>query len=295
MLELNNQDVADRLREAADLLEQQGANRFRVNAYRRAADTVVGLDRPVAGLLDERGREALMALPGIGQSLASAIAQMVRTGRWPQLERLRGSSSPEEVFRSIPGVGAALARRLHESLDADTLEELEIAAHDGRVEQIPGVGPRRAAMLRAALANMLGRWRPPLRSKEALPSVSLLLDVDREYREQTRAGTLKKIAPRRFNPSGGAWLPILHVERDGWSFTALYSNTQRAHELHRTLDWVVLYFSRDDRAEGQCTVVTKGSGGLRGKRVIRGRELECETYYRETSAAAALASANRPH
>lgn len=294
MRELNNQDVADRLREVADLLEQQGANRFRVNAYRRAADTVVGVDRPLARLLDEGGRDALMALPGIGQSLASAIAQMVRTGRWPQLERLRGSSSAEEVFRSIPGVGAALARRLHESLDADTLEELEIAAHDGRVELIPGVGPRRAAMLRAALANMLGRRRPPARSKEMLPSTALLLDVDRDYRERARAGTLKKIAPRRFNPSGEAWLPILHVERDGWSFTALYSNTQRAHELHRTLDWVVLYFSRDDRAEGQCTVVTEGSGALRGKRVIRGREAECEAYYREASPAKAVASATKP-
>ena len=171
---------------------------------------------------------------------------------------------------------------------------MEIAAHDGRVELIPGVGPRRAAMLRAALANMLGRRRPPARSKEMLPSTALLLDVDRDYRERARAGTLKKIAPRRFNPSGEAWLPILHVERDGWSFTALYSNTQRAHELHRTLDWVVLYFSRDDRAEGQCTVVTEGSGALRGKRVIRGREAECEAYYREASPAKAVASATKP-
>jgi putative hydrolase len=56
------------------------------------------------------------------------------------------------------------------------------------------------------------------------------------------------------------------------------------------LDWV-LYFSRDDRAEGQCTVVTEGSGVLRGRRVVRGRELECETYYRETSAAVAGSTA----
>jgi len=287
MRPIDNQFVADRLREAADLLEQQVANPFRVNAYRKAADRVAGLERPLSRLLDEGGLEGLMALPGIGEALASAIAQMVRTGRWPQLERLRGSVSPEELFRSIPGVGVALARRLHESLDVDTLEELEIAAHDGRLELIPGVGPRRAAMLRAALATMLGRRRLPARSKETLPPVSLLLDIDREYREQADAGKLKKIAPRRFNPSGEAWLPVLHIERDGWSFTALYSNTARAHELHRTLDWVVLYFSRDDRAEDQCTVVTEGSGAQRGRRVVRGREAECETFYHEASAATA--------
>ena len=287
MRPIDNQFVSDRLREAADLLEQQAANPFRVNGYRRAAETVAGLERPLCRLLDEGGLEALMALPGIGEALASAIAQMVRTGRWPQLERLRGSASPEALFRPIPGVGAALARRLHELLDVDTLEELEIAAHDGRLALIPGVGPRRAAMLRAALATLLGRRRPPARSQETLPSVGLLIDIDREYREQARADLLKKIAPRRFNPLGEAWLPVLHIERDGWSFTALFSNTARAHQLHRTLDWVVLYFSRDDRAEGQCTVVTEGSGALRGRRVVRDREAECETYYRETGAAVA--------
>jgi DNA polymerase/3'-5' exonuclease PolX len=172
MRPIDNQFIADRLHEAADLLEQQAANPFRVNAYRRAADTVASLERLLSRLLDEGRLEALMALPGIGESLASAIAQMVRTGRWPQLERLRGSVSPEELFRSIPGVGAALARRLHESLDVDTLEELEIAAHDGRLEPIPGVGPRHTAMLRAALATMLGRRRPPARSKETSPSVT---------------------------------------------------------------------------------------------------------------------------
>ncbi|HVO17579.1 MAG TPA: helix-hairpin-helix domain-containing protein [Alphaproteobacteria bacterium] len=289
MRQLNNQDVADRLREAADLLEQQGANPFRVSAYRRAAETVVALDRPLVRLLDEGGLDALMALPGIGRSLASAIAEMVRTGRWSQLERLRGSAAPEELFRSIPGVGAALAKRLHDALDVDTLEGLEIAAHDGRVEQIPGIGPRRAAMLRAALASMLGRRRPPPHAQEALPPVGLLLDVDRDYRKRARAGTLRKIAPRRFNPTGEAWLPIFHVERGGWSCTALYSNTARAHELRRTLDWVVIYFSRDDRAEGQCTVVTEGTGTLRGRRVVRGREAECRAHYGKAGAAATVA------
>ena len=82
------------------------------------------------------------------------------------------------------------------------------------------------------------------------------------------------IAPRRFNPSGAAWLPILHTERDPWRFTALYSNTARAHELGRTRDWVVIYFHQDDEVEGQRTVVTETLGPLAGHRVVRGREGE---------------------
>jgi hypothetical protein len=272
---LPNQQIAERLREAAELLEQQRANPFRVAAYRRAAETVAGLEEDVAALLGREGIEGLDALPGIGPVLAQAITQMVRTGRWAQLERLRGAVAPEQLFQLIPGVGPELARRLHEHLDVDTLEALELAAHDGRLEEVPGIGPRRAAMLRASLAGMLARTRParPMRTIE--PGVDLLLDVDREYREEAERDALPKTAPKRFNPKGDAWLPILHTERGDWHFTALFSNTARAHELGRSRDWVVIYFHQDSGPEGQRTVVTETRGPAVGSRVVRGREAEC--------------------
>jgi DNA polymerase (family X) len=269
-----NQQVAQRLREAAELLEQQQANPFRVSAYRHAAETVAGLGEDVAALLEREGTDGLDALPGIGPVLAQAIAQMVRTGRWAQLERLRGAVAPEQLFRSIPGLGPELAQRIHEHLDIDTLEALEVAAHDGRLERVPGIGPRRAAMLRATLAGMLARTRPIRRRQTFEPGVDLLLDVDREYREKAESGVLPKIAPRRFNPSGEAWLPILHTECGDWRFTALFSNTALAHELGRVRDWVVIYFHQDSGPEGQRTVVTETRGPLAGRRVVRGREAE---------------------
>jgi DNA polymerase (family X) len=272
-----NQEIARRLREAADLLEQQQANPFRVGAYRRAAEAVAGLEEDVAALLEREGVEGLEALPGIGPSLAASIAQMARSGRFPLLERLRGAVAPEQLFRSIPGVGPELARRIHDRLKVDTLEALELAAHDGRLLQVEGIGPRRAAMLRTALSAMLARMRPARARPPGTvePEVDLLLDVDREYHEQAKRDALPKIAPRRFNPEGEAWLPILHSERGDWRFTALFSNTARAHELGRTRDWVVLYFHHDSGPEGQRTVVTETRGPLAGGRVVRGREAEC--------------------
>jgi hypothetical protein len=89
-----------------------------------------------------------------------------------------------------------------------------------------------------------------------------------------RRGSCAPSCPRRFNPRGESWLPVLHTERDGWSFTALYSNTARAHELGRTRDWVVIYWERDGQ-EDQCTVVTEYAGALAGQRVVRGWEHEC--------------------
>jgi len=112
-----------------------------------------------------------------------------------------------------------------------------------------------------------------------VPDVGLLLDVDGEYRDQAERGILRKIAPRRFNPSGEAWLPILHSRHGSWDFTALYSNTARAHDLGKVKDWVVIYFHSDSEPEGQCTVVTETQGPLAGKRVVRGREAECRAFY----------------
>ncbi len=276
-----NLQVAERLRQFADLLASQHANPFRVGAYRRAADTVAGLGRDVGDIHAEHGVAALEALPGIGSSIAATIAELVRTGRSSQLERLRGSLDPEALFQTVPGIGPALARRIHDGLHADTLEALEVAAHDGSLEALPGVGPRRAAMVRSALAGMLARTRPPRgsRAEDDGPDVALLLDVDREYREGADAGRLPTIAPRRFNPTGESWLPVLHTERGPWHFSALFSNTARAHELGRTRDWVVIYFAADGAHEGQRTVVTETSGVLAGRRVVRGLEAACREHY----------------
>lgn len=275
----NNQAIAAKLQELADLLEQQQANPFRVNAYRRAARTIAGYGEPISVLVQREGVEGLERLAGIGRSIALAIDEMLTTGRWQQLERLRGTLDPEKVFRTIPGVGRELARRIHDALGVETLAGLELAAHDGRLEQVPGVGPRRAAMISAALAQML-RTRPPRqRTPEDEPPVALLLDVDREYREKAASGRLRKIAPRRFNPAGEAWLPILHTQRDDWHFTALFSNTARAHELGMCGDWVVLYFHTDRGPEAQRTVVTETHGPMGGHRVVRGREGECAEFY----------------
>lgn len=110
------------------------------------------------------------------------------------------------------------------------------------------------------------------------PAVADLLAVDRVYRRRAREGDLPRIAPRRFNPEHEAWLPIYHDVRGGFRFTALFSNTARAHHLHRVQDWVVIAWEGPE-GRGQATVVTEFAGPLRGRRVVRGRERECLEHY----------------
>lgn len=277
-----NLDIARELDETARLLEDQGANPFRIRAYRRAADTLRHLDRSVADVLAAEGVEGLERLPTIGNQLARQIALAVRFGRSPVLDRLRGEADPVELLASVPGIGPVLAERLHHELDVHTLEDLEVAAHGGRLRALRGFGDKRVTGVVESLATRLGRTRRYLPAAgPAGPPVAELLDVDREYRQRAEAGELRTLAPRRFNPHGHAWLPVLHTQRGARHYTALFSNTARAHRLARTRDWVVLYWDGEDGAEGQATVVTAREAGLlSGLRVVRGREAECLEHYR---------------
>jgi hypothetical protein len=270
-----NDDVAGRLDEMARLLAAQGANRFRVGAYERAANAVRRLARPVSEILEQEGLEGLQKLPAVGPSIARAIRDLLTRGRLAMLERLRGESEPTKLLASVPGIGRELADRLYHDLGIETLEGLEAAAHDGRLQQVLGFGPKRLAGIRDSLAHRLQRVKPPETSAHRPPSVNELLDVDHEYRAKAAAGELVRIAPRRFNPMRAAWLPILHTTRGRRHYTALFSNTALAHRLNRTNDWVVIYWD-DSLGERQCTVVTADRGPLAGRRVVRGREAEIE-------------------
>ncbi len=276
-----NLRIAALFEEVADLLELDGADAHRVHAYREGAQTLRALRRPAREVLARGGARALVALRHIGRGLAAAIEEYLLTGELRLLTRLRGKHAPVELFASLPGVGPKLAARIVTKLGVLTLEDLELAAHDGRLLAVEGFGRERVALLRAVLGERLRR--PVERELDDAPSVATLLAVDRAYREAVRAPSehhaIKRIAPTRFNPRHVAWLPVMHLVRDGWSFTAMFSNTATAHRLGKTHDWVVLIFERESGYRGQHTVVTEHRGPDEGRRVVRGRELECRDLF----------------
>jgi len=277
---VTNDRIAAVLQEVAALLELQGASAHRVRAWRDAAQSIRENFREVSDVFRDHGRVGLEALPHIGPRLASVLIELIKTGHCGALDRLRGDGS--KVLERVPGLGPELAARVRDQLGIETLEELEAAAHDGRLARVSGFGERRLAAIRDVLATRLARARPPAPPRSQ-PPVALMLEVDREYRRAAAAGELRRIAPRRFNPNHEAWLPVMHVERDGWAFTVLFSNTARAHELRRTDDWVIVYYHRPGEPDGQATIVTEWRGRLRGDRVVRGRDRECSDYYDDST------------
>lgn len=280
---VNNKEIASKLREIATLLNEQKANPFRVNAYLNAAKTIATMTEPVEDLLSREGFTALLELPGIGEGIARSVNEFVMTGRMSRLESLQTGHDPIALFEQIPGIGPRSAHRIIETLHIDTLEALELAAHNGRLKNVPGFSTKKIELVQSWLTHVLGyrRTRPEPQQTIVEPPVALLLKIDEQYRKKAQAGELPTIAPKRFNPSGEAWLPILHATKQGWHFTALYSNTARAHQLERVKDWVVISFYDDRHHEGQHTVVTETRGVATGQRVVRGREMECNDYYLE--------------
>jgi hypothetical protein len=288
---MDNRTIAQRLVEYANYLESQEMNVYRVRAYRKAAETVLRLERPLEEIVNREGRAGLEALPGIGSHLSFTLEGLVRTGEFRTLGSDGGQIDPERLLLSLPGVGPRLARQLHEELGISTLEEMERAAHDGRLARL-GVGPKRLRGLIDALAGRFGRYRRP-EPAAGEPAVADLLAVDEEYRARAEQRLLPTLAPRRFNPEHEAWLPFFQTDRGGWHYRSLFSNTALAHRLAQTRDWVVIYFD-DGAVTGQRTVVTETRGDLRGRRVVRGRENECRAHYGLTAAAAGAGGDVRP-
>ena len=155
---VHNADIAAIFDEIADMLEIQGANPFRVRAYRNAARTVGEQGRDFKALLD-RG-EPLPKLPGIGADLQGKIQEICASGTCGLLERLHREmpAAITELLR-IPGLGPKRVRLLHDVLEVDTLEDLRRAVRAGKVREVPGFGERTEGQILQALERRTATGR----------------------------------------------------------------------------------------------------------------------------------------
>ena len=153
---MENLDVARTLEELADLLEIQGANPFRIRAYRNAVRTIEGLTRPVRVMVE--AGEDLTELPGVGKDLAGHIGELVRTGRIARLEEVATEipRSLVELMR-LDGVGPKKAKRLFDTLGVRTVDDLERESKAGRVAELEGFGKKSAEKILRSIEHHRSR------------------------------------------------------------------------------------------------------------------------------------------
>ena len=137
----HNSDVASMFTELADILEIEGANPFRVRAYRNGARAVGGMSYSLRDLVHQN--EDLTKYPGIGQELAAKIKEIVDTGSLSALEEARQRVSPDLVsLLHIQGLGPKRVKALHDKLGVNSLSDLQQAAAEGKVAELSGFGAK---------------------------------------------------------------------------------------------------------------------------------------------------------
>ena len=144
---MSNHEIAAVLDQIADLLEFQGANPFRVRAYRNAARTIHDLPESAA-LIAADPERSLTQIEGIGKDLAEKVATLVETGSLPMLDELL-AEVPESVLAilRVPGLGPKRAAQLYRELKIATLDELRAACQSHQIQELKGFGAKMEAAI----------------------------------------------------------------------------------------------------------------------------------------------------
>ena len=190
---MDNHQVAAIFAEMADMLDILGESTHRVMAYRRAAESVTDLGRP----LEEVWRAGeLEALPGIGRTLAGKIDELMRTGRLEAVEKLKAQVPAGVVeMLQIPGIGPRKAALFWKEADVTSIQELAEAARSGRVRALPGMGARSEENLLAGI-EALQRRTGRLLLSTAWDLAAALLEPLREVAgvvQAAPAGSLRRM------------------------------------------------------------------------------------------------------
>ncbi len=194
-LAYGNEEVAAVLEEIADLSDLKGENPFRAVTFRAAARAIRDLREPLRTLMEQK---RLDEIPKVGPAIAAAIEQLLTTGRSTRHEQLkREVPAGLLTLLSVPGVGPATARAIHESLKITTIDELEEAAKAGRLRSLPKIQAKTEENILRSIASLRQRTGRSLlvdaraaanetlvrlREKHELPLVSVTGSV-RRWRE----------------------------------------------------------------------------------------------------------------
>ena len=190
---LHNAEIAAAFDRLADLLEIEGANPFRVRAYRNAARTVEDLPRAAAAMI--AAGEDLSKLPGIGKDLAGKIAELVETGHLELLDEV-GKRTPKTLadIAAIPGLGPKRVKAIYEELKVETPEQLAEAARAGKLRELTGFGAKTEAKILTELerARAIERRTRLFDAEQVAEPLAAYLKAQKGVGDVTVAGSYRR-------------------------------------------------------------------------------------------------------
>jgi DNA polymerase (family 10) len=222
---MNNRQLAEAFTLIADLLEIKGENVYKTIAYRRAAESLLGLSRPAADYWKE-GK--LQEIPGVGKAIAEKIDEMLETGKLEFLEKLKKEVPPGLVeWLPIPGLGPKRAAMIWKTLKITSFAELEAAAKEGKLRDLPGMGAKTEAAILEGIASLSRRTvRVPL--GRAYPIAQALIAELKKVKGVVAAEPAGSL--RRMRDTVGD-LDVLVASKDPVAVMEAFVNLPRVHRV----------------------------------------------------------------
>ncbi|MBW2152432.1 MAG: DNA polymerase/3'-5' exonuclease PolX [Deltaproteobacteria bacterium] len=190
---ITNQQIADMLTHISQILSIKGENPFKIRAYVKAAQTIESLTDQLAAFED---KEKISKLPGIGEGIAKKLKEFLETGKLKYYEELKQSEyAPLTEFLKIPGMGPKHTKLVYDRLGISTIEQLQKAAEEGKLRNLPGLGDR-------VEQNILRGIKQVQKYKERFPlafifprahDISEALKEKKEIKSLLLAGSLRRM------------------------------------------------------------------------------------------------------
>ena len=149
---MDNEQIARRFNRMAALMEIRGEDTFRIRSYRMAAEAIETWPAPMEEIASKEGAAGLEEIPGVGKALARKIVDLLERGTFDAWEKLT-AETPETVLDllELPGVGPRTAAMLHQKFKIASLAELREFVAGGGLETVDGIGPKTAERIKKHL------------------------------------------------------------------------------------------------------------------------------------------------
>ncbi len=190
---IHNSQIAEIFEEKADLLDIQGANQYRIRAYRNAARLINRLSKRVQEMIDE-GQD-LTKLEGIGKDLAEKIKEIVETGKLKQLEKLKSEMPPGLLeILDIEGLGPKRVKKLYQELNIESVSQLQKAIKKGKVQELEGFGQKTAENIISGIEKLKNKSNRIIlmRAERLIEPLVEYLKTDENAEEVVVAGSYRR-------------------------------------------------------------------------------------------------------